>query len=246
MGMRREIKLSATYMNTWFQFKQFIIHQDQCAMKVCTDSCLFGAYVEPGNAAKILDIGTGTGLLALMLAQKSSAFIDAVEIEPKAAIQAQNNFTASPWKDRLKIHESSIQDFNSSASYDLIICNPPFYSQSLKSDQQEINLAYHSEALNQNALIFSVKKLLKETGKFYLLLPSYEARLFTEKAKEEKMYPLEIVTIRDRKNSRELRNIICFTFSEEKVKEKEIILKKDDNNYTNEFIALLKEYYFSL
>ena len=147
--------------NQFFKFKQFTIDQDQCAMKVCTDSCLFGAWVaeyleqEKNSLKTILDIGTGTGLLSLMLAQKTTANIDAVEIEEAASLQASNNFLASPWNNRLQVYHAPIQLFKPihPKSYVFIICNPPFYENNLKTDNQLKNLALHSEALSLANLI---------------------------------------------------------------------------------------------
>src|SRR3954469_11797521 len=124
--------------NNYFSFKQFIIHQDKCAMKVCTDACLFGAYVADrfqitNSKFHVLDIGAGTGLLSLMLAQKNSTVqIDAVEIDKAASEQAKENFKHSLWRDRLHIHHQPIQEFGMN-TYNLIISNPPFYENDLKS-----------------------------------------------------------------------------------------------------------------
>jgi tRNA1Val (adenine37-N6)-methyltransferase len=169
---------------SYFQFKQFFIQQENCAMKVTTDACLFGAYCAERlkqNAKNILDIGTGTGLLSLMLAQKNStSLIDAVEIEEQAALQAKQNFQQSPWIERLKIHNTSIQQFSHTTKnqFDFIITNPPFFNNDLKSDQQNRNLALHSTALNFEELIHCIKKLLSPTGKFAVLLPYHRTAAF--------------------------------------------------------------------
>ena len=117
--------------NNYFQFKQFTIHQDKCAMKVCTDACLFGAFVaneiQDKTINHILDIGAGTGLLSLMLAQKSNAAIDAVEIDKSTYEQAEENISQSSWKEKITVYNSGIADFYSNYKYDLIISNPPFF-----------------------------------------------------------------------------------------------------------------------
>src|SRR5262245_3491214 len=128
--------------NNYFQFKQFTIHQDRCAMKVTTDSCLFGAWVasresaarsSPGTRRRILDIGGGTGLLALMLAQRTNAFIDSIEIDKDAFQQAEENVKASPWSDRISLYHGDAREFSFQHKYQTIICNPPFYEKELKS-----------------------------------------------------------------------------------------------------------------
>ena len=119
-------------MNSWFQFKQFTVHQDKCAMKVCTDACLFGAWVANKlvqnkiTAKNILDIGCGTGLLSLMLAQKTNAVIDSVEIDASAFDQAKQNISLSSWKEKIQLYHNSINNFEPLTRYDFIICNPPF------------------------------------------------------------------------------------------------------------------------
>src|SRR5262245_58656662 len=140
--------------NSYFQFKQFVIHQEHCAMKVTTDGCLFGAWVaasKAGNAAAgkhVLDIGTGTGLLSLMYAQKHPhAQIDAIEIDEAAAQQAADNFAASPWQKRLQLIHSDIKDYRPSHPYDTIISNPPFYENQLSSGNAKKNMAHHSSSI---------------------------------------------------------------------------------------------------
>ena len=168
--------------NSYFQFKQFKVEQDQCAMKVCTDACLFGAWaafhlqVSKTVPKRILDIGTGTGLLSLMLAQSSDALIDAVEIAPAAAQQASSNAANSPWKERIQIIEGDILDLAlANASYDFIISNPPFFENNLKSPDSNRNLAMHSSVLSLQALVQTVAGLLQINGHFAVLIP-YERK----------------------------------------------------------------------
>ena len=182
--------------NNYFRFKQFTVYQDKSAMKVCTDACLFGAWVaSKTSAAKTLDIGAGTGLLSLMLAQRSAAHIEAVEIDEHAFEQSQENFNTSPWRDRLKIFHVPIQSFDN-GRYDLIISNPPFYSNDLKSENRKRNLALHSEALNLEELLASVKKLLAEPGSFAVLLPFHRAAYFENLATKYGLYLQEKVLVK--------------------------------------------------
>ncbi|TXK45925.1 methyltransferase [Pontibacter qinzhouensis] len=170
--------------NTYFQFKQFRVEQEKCAMKVCTDSCLFGAVVEVERAQRIMDIGTGTGLLALMVAQRSGAEIDAVEINPEAQQQAAENFAASPWANRLHLHPQSLQEFAKTCQhqYDVILSNPPFFLSSLKSGDKAKDTAKHTgDLLFEEILAFAAAQLTPD-GKLHLLLPPAEAQYFEELA----------------------------------------------------------------
>src|SRR5688572_25058776 len=139
--------------NTYFQFKQFTIHQDRSAMKVTTDACLFGAWcateINQDNK-RLLDIGTGTGLLSLMIAQKNKLLIDAVEIEEQAAVQAVENVKASPWKESVHVIHKNIRDFNSEKKYNYIISNPPFYENELSGERMEKNIAHHDAGLKMS------------------------------------------------------------------------------------------------
>src|SRR5688572_17826532 len=140
--------------NNFFQFKQFIVYQDRCSMKVCTDACIFGAYAANiiSNSAsqilKCLDIGTGTGLLSLMIAQKTRAIIDAIEIEEDAFIQAKENFSNSPWRQRLRAVHTDAKHLSTWVKYDFIVSNPPFYQNDLVSPLKTKNVAKHDTSLN--------------------------------------------------------------------------------------------------
>ncbi|HEY8402795.1 MAG TPA: methyltransferase [Cytophagaceae bacterium] len=234
--------------NTYFDFKQFRIDQDLCAMKVCTDSCILGAYVNPDGVSQILDIGTGTGLLALMLAQKTNARIDAVEIDTDAAGQAAMNAKNSPWNDRISIYNESIQNFarRMNKQYDFIISNPPFYSNYLQSSKDSINVAYHSKFLSFDELLDSVAKLLKPTGVFTCLLPAQASEEFIDKARKRNLYLNEKLEVRDNLSSPVFRVILTFTHQpSDNISIKELVIK-NGNSYSESFSNLLKPYYLHL
>lgn len=159
--------------NSYFEFKQFKIRQDKCAMKVGTDGVLLGAWTEPTGAKRILDIGTGSGLLAIMLAQRSSAIIDAIEINQDAATQARENFESCHWSEQLQIHNVSLQEFANQPGYkyDLIITNPPFFSTGPQSPDTNRAMARHNNSLTVDELILCSVKMLTREGKIALILP---------------------------------------------------------------------------
>ena len=243
--------------NNYFQFKQFTVQQEHCAMKVTTDACLFGAWVgeivnrELGVVSqkvqrRILDIGTGTGLLTLMLAQKApNAQIDAVEIDAEAAKQATNNFNASQWKERLRIHNEDINKYDPVDNYDFIITNPPFFDNDLKSDSNKRNLAMHSKALSLEELFASIKRLLKKDGSFAILLPSHRSSYFEKIALDADFHLLEKVSVKQTPNHLSFRSMLLFGNKDETIVEKEMIIK-DGNAYTQSFTALLRDYYLYL
>ncbi|WP_162051993.1 tRNA1(Val) (adenine(37)-N6)-methyltransferase [Pontibacter pamirensis] len=233
--------------NTYFQFKQFRVEQDKCAMKVCTDSCVFGAAVEVAGAQRILDIGAGTGLLSLMVAQRSNATIDAVEINQDAQVQAAENFAISPWRERLHLHPVSLQTYAESCQvpYDIILSNPPFFLSSLKSPDAAKNAAKHTgELLFQDLLLFA-QQHLTQNGKLYLLLPPAEAALFEESALAHGFSLAETTEVFTYRGGKCIRHIQRYTFSAPSahVTKQFYIREEDKATYTNEFAALLREYY---
>src|ERR1700684_2120654 len=148
--------------NSYFRFKQFIIHQDKSAMKVCTDSCIFGAWTVKhlNGAKKILDAGAGTGLLSLMLAQKSESQIDSIELDPDSAVQALENIMASPWSKRIRLLEGNVLYYPLRSEYDFIISNPPFFDSDLRSPMEKKNKAKHEETLKLDELIVFIRNHL--------------------------------------------------------------------------------------
>ena len=233
--------------NTYFQFKQFRVEQEQCAMKVCTDSCVFGAAVVVAGAERILDIGTGTGLLALMVAQRSGAVVEAVEINAAAQQQAAANFSQSPWADRLKLHPVSLQEFAASnqQQYDVILSNPPFFLSSLKSDNAAKNTAKHTGELLFEDILSFAQRHLTPGGKLYLLLPPAEAQHFAQLATNYQLYLCNTLEVYTRVDGKCIRHIQTYTFHPAPVPVKQTlyIREKDTVTYTQDFTNLLRDYY---
>lgn len=239
--------------NSYFQFKQFLVRQKLCAMKVCTDSCLFGAVV--ANTHKdlplaVLDIGTGSGLLSLMLAQQlPTAKIDAVELDAQAFQQSQINFSNSSFSTQLTSHHISIQDYmvGKSPSYDLVICNPPFFTNHLKAETLGKNQAKHNDSLSPTDLASAVAKLLHNHGTFWILLPVSEAPFFIEKMLEKGLYIQSKYEIFDTPNSDAFRWIMSFSKqNNHNFFRHQICIKQKDQNYSATFVQLLKPYYLNL
>jgi len=237
--------------NNYFEFKQFTIQQQNCAMKVCTDACLFGAWVAfkfqiTNNKFHVLDIGTGTGLLSLMLVQKnSSATIDAVEIDRSAAEQARENFKHSPWKERLHVHHQAIQQFGMN-KYDLIISNPPFYENDLKSNNSKRNLALHSSALGLDDLLDVVQKHISAHGKLAVLLPYHRSANFINHALLKDLYLQAEVSVKQTLKHPYFRSMLLFGKDKSNVQHSEICIKEKNDDYSDEFKELLKDYYLKL
>ncbi|OSZ78792.1 hypothetical protein CAP35_11245 [Chitinophagaceae bacterium IBVUCB1] len=166
--------------NHFFHFKQFTIHQDRCAMKVSTDSCIQGAWVPVEDGVKhVLDIGTGTGLLSLMLAQRNSEIIiDAVELDVAAANQAKENVAASSWAERISVLQADVTNYAFSKQYDMVICNPPFFNNSLLSDDAQRNQVRHTISLTYDALFAVIQQVLTPTGYAAIILPAAEHQLW--------------------------------------------------------------------
>ncbi|WP_370086217.1 tRNA1(Val) (adenine(37)-N6)-methyltransferase [Ekhidna sp.] len=233
--------------NTYFQFKQFRIEQAQSGMKVTTDGCLFGAWVanelEKNEPEKILDIGTGTGLLSLMLAQKTiNAKIDAVEINELAYREATLNFKNSKWRDRLSCYHTSVQDFMSDTKYDMIICNPPFFKDSQRGVDSTKNQAVHSNNLKMEELLTQSLRLLNPNGHLYLLYPEREMNAFM-KVSDEKIFPIHRVILRNQKEQQVFRMMVRFSLIEKEETIAELIIRQKNRKYTPESWELLKCYY---
>jgi tRNA1Val (adenine37-N6)-methyltransferase len=235
--------------NSFFKFKQFIIHQNKCAMKVCTDSCIFGAWFAQKkiDGLLILDMGSGTGLLMLMLAQKVNAAIHGIEMGSSACTQSKENINETKWKDRLITFCGDLRSHPFSQQYDFIITNPPFFENDLSSLSNEKNIAKHSQQLSLEELITSINRNLKPTGSFGILLPYHRTEYFENLALQNNFYPIEKLLIRQTLSHNFFRSIIHFSRSKNNtVSNFELIIHNKNKNYTEEFIELMKDYYLYL
>lgn len=232
--------------NQTFYFKQFKIVQDKCAMKVGTDAVLLGAWVNTSHAKRILDIGTGTGIIALMLAQKSSARIDAIDIDVNAYSQAVENAAASDWKNQIDVYNTSLQEFTKTSDhkYDLIVSNPPYFIASSKASEEGRTTARHTDLLPFEELLNGVLKLLNPAGKFYVILPIKEGELLKEMAEKNKLYLTKLTRVITRADKPEKRWMMRFEFLHRAFSEDSITIEKDErHNYTDEYKELTKDYY---
>lgn len=234
--------------NQSFAFKQFKINQDKCAMKVGTDAVLLGSWVNAINSKTILDIGTGTGIIALMLAQKSGARIDAIDIDTNAFKQATENINNCNWKDRITAHHISLQQFaqDNTQKYDLIVSNPPYFVDSSKAVEESRSNARHTDQLAYNELLDGVLKLLHPLGKFYVILPTKESESFRELAEENKFYLTKLTRVITRSDKPEKRLLMRFEFIRRTFSENSITIEEDErHSYTDEYKELTKDYYLA-
>ncbi|MBO2009288.1 tRNA1(Val) (adenine(37)-N6)-methyltransferase [Hymenobacter negativus] len=239
--------------NDYFQFQQFRIEQSQCAMKVSTDACLLGAAADLTGATRLLDIGTGTGLLALMAAQRhATVAIEAVEIDAAAATQAAANAGGSPWAERIRVLAMSLAAFVATqpAPFSHIICNPPFFRQSLRSPNAARTTARHEadDTLSFEALAAFVAEVLEADGLLTVLLPPLEMQAFERVAAEAGLYPATRLVVRHRPGSQPLRHITGFRRGGRAVAETEMTIRitGDDAVYTEAFRGLLAGFYLAL
>ncbi|MDE3742504.1 tRNA1(Val) (adenine(37)-N6)-methyltransferase [Maribacter polysaccharolyticus] len=233
-----------------FKFKQFEIYQDRCAMKIGTDGVLLGAWTSLMNRPQsILDIGTGTGLLALMLAQRSRAeTIDALEIDENAYEQCVGNFEASPWGDRLFCYHAGLDEFTEEIeeTYDLIISNPPFHSEEVSSGNVARDLARQNQSLPFEELIDGVSLLLNPNGTFSTIIPFKEERPFLALASHKGLYPERITRVKGTPTSEIKRSLLQFSFTEGNVDMNELIIEKERHQYTDDYIALTQDFYLKM
>ncbi len=244
---KKELKSKSSSI---FRFKQFEIEQNGCTMKVGTDGVLLGAWSNVEGRKEMLDIGTGTGVIAIMLAQrKLDANVDAVEIDSTACQTAKKNMLNSPFSNRLNSFEESIQDFAKTTrkEYDLIVCNPPFFTGGTLSAQTSRNDVRHTIKLPNGDLLNSVQRLLKKDGKFCVVLPFIEGLRFKEIAQSYNLYCTKVTQVRSKKEKPVERLLLQF----EKVNQPEmtdelIIQFEKRNDYTPDYITLTKEFYLKM
>lgn len=239
--------------NTYFRFKQFRIEQDQCPMKVCTDACIQGAYasdwlMQRNKSIKtILDIGTGTGLLTLLLAQKNpSVHFDAIELNQQAYLQATENFMRSPWSGNISVIPGDIRTVEIHQQYDFIICNPPFYENEMKSDKPHKNQSKHSSKLSHRELKDSIIRYLAENGTACIMLPPKQFDWFNQLMMNDNFGVAHLLRIRQTPAHPCFRIIGFFNKKITSTVTKELCICQTDREYSQEFKALLKDYYLYL
>jgi len=237
-------------MSKPFQFKEFTIHQDKTAMKVGTDGVLLGAWVDLSTQPEsVLDIGTGTGLIALQLAQRSNCeLIDALEIEPNAYEQAVENFENSNWGDRLFCYHASLQEFvkEMEEPFDMIISNPPFYTDTFKDVEDKRATARHTKTLSFLELVSATAKLLSPNGTCAFIIPFHVEGSFLEIAKKVKLYPNRITRVKGNLHAAFKRSLIQLNFSNEPLKTDNLTIETERHVYTEMYKDLVKDFYLKM
>lgn len=241
--------------NPFFNFKQFSIRQEHCAMKVCTDASIFGAWVASkcNNAQSVLDIGTGTGLLMLMLAQKTTAHIHGIEIDSLCEVDLKQNINSSPWAHRLSLTHGDARSTKFPSKFDLIVSNPPFFDNDLKSRADQRNIAMHGTHLSFEQLLQITIANSNERGFLAVLLPFSRKDVFAQLATEKGFSLKESLLIRESHRHPYFRTCDWYKINSEREREKvesgiqnELTIRDEKGNYTPEFTELLKDYYLYL
>lgn len=231
--------------NTYFQFKQFIIHQDRCGMKLSTDAVILGALASNEQAERILDIGTGTGVIALMLAQRfAQSLVEGIEIDQDAFAQATENVASSPWNDRIQLSHQSFQTYSEKKprNFDLIISNPPYFPDHIKSKDDQRNLALHNDALPFPDLVSGAATLLSPKGQFWVILPERQMQDLERLAIHQGLFPKHKVVIRNHPNAPVLRVVQAFSFLADTPTETTLYIRDEDRNYSKAYKKLLKDF----
>lgn len=233
--------------NDVFEFKKFSIKQNKCAMKVGTDGVLLGSWVDVGSCSSVLDIGTGTGMIALMLAQKTQAYITALEIDQASFEQATENVQESSYKSQIKVINKAFQVYwkESNEKFDLIVSNPPYFVDSLKSNDTTRSIARHADVLPFNELVEGVHGLLSEGGKFCVILPKKEAEYFCKLAEQKNLYLSKLLRVRNSPDKEEdKRHIMQFEFGKHHFTESSLYIRTGAPlEYSPEYKQLTKDYY---
>lgn len=236
-----------------FQFKEFEVYQDKTAMKIGTDAVILGAWSSVEHFPDtILDIGSGTGVLGLMLAQRCDALtIDAIEVEDNAYEQTVENFERSDWADRLFCYHTSFLDFTEEMiaedeKYDLIISNPPFYTDTFQTENEARNKARFTSSLTFEELLKGVSELITDQGVFCTIIPFKEEEDFIKLAKSYNLLLSKICRVKGNATSEIKRSLLSFSFQDKPVIEEELIIEKERHQYTDAYINLTKEFYLKM
>ena len=242
--------MNTKLMTTPFRFKQFTVHHDRCAMKIGTDAILLGAWAAATEEPKrILDIGTGSGIIALMLAQRfPAANVTAVEINSAACEQARGNFAAAPFCDRLTLKHCAVQDFRPQDPYDLVVCNPPWFQKSFKPPDAARTMARHSDSLSLEELGTAASRLLSPDGVLNVILPLEQALTFTAIAIENDLHCQRMCEVRPTPTSMPKRRLLEFSSCAPKqdLCTQEIVVEVERHQYSDAYSKLAKEFLLKL
>jgi len=234
--------------NTHFHFKQFSVRHDRCSMKVGTDAVLLGAWADVNGIKNVLEVGAGSGIISLMIAQRTSPVvkIDAVEIERGAAEQAVENILQSPWPSRIVVHPVAIQDFFPPELYDMIICNPPFFNNSLKPPDKGRLQVRHTTSLSFEDLLSAAFRLLKSSGKLSVILPEQEGILFSDIALGSQLFNTRKHSFRTRSEKPIERWLLEFSKHKSDLENGEILLYKEGLEWSERYKNLTKDFYLKI
>lgn len=233
--------------NSSFKFKQFTIYHDKCAMKVGTDGVLLGAWAPIANVKRVLDVGTGTGLIALQLAQRNPhAKITAIEIDTVAAEQAKNNVLHSPWADRIEVLCLDFRNYQQDDKFDLIVSNPPYFMDALKCPDEQRCMARHAGGLNYHSLFRHAVHLLSEQGKVSIIIPSEVEKTAVDAAWSHKLFPSHCMQVFTKPGKPCRRVLLTFGFQEKTCIEENLCIEVNHNEFTPEYIALTKDFYLKM
>ncbi len=233
-------------MSNTFRFKQFEVDQSGCAMRINTDGVLLAAMAEHPNPQYILDIGTGTGVIALMLAQRySEATVAAVEIDEQASETARKNFRLSVFWDRISIQNVAIEQYNNETKFDLIVSNPPFFVNDYKSGNLKKEMARHASGVFFEELIAKVSTLLSEEGFFWFVLPIKQAEDLVEKGLKHNLFVQRLVCLHSDAGKPAFRKIVCLGRSEVQFLAEDFIIYEGENEYTSAYKYLLKNFFLA-
>lgn len=233
--------------NSYFKFKQFTVCQDRCAMKVGTDGTLLGALADVSSCSRVLDIGSGTGIVSLMLAQRcATVHLTAIEVDSSAALQSQENIQSSPWKDRIEVVNADFNNYVFSGQFDGIVSNPPFYQETLFCPDPLRDKARHTQSLSFEQLCRRVSHLLIQGGVFSVILPSAAIQQFIDIAFIHGLYLKSSIDIRTKISKQPKRTVLYLTNNKISIiNHSELTIMTQEGSYSLEYVALMKDYYLN-